>query len=941
MTDEALLPGSRWWRFDFHNHTPASDDYETSERSSVTPRAWLLAYMQAGVNAVAVTDHNTADWVEPLQRALSELDDERPDGWRPLALYPGAEITASGGIHILALFAPGTPRRVLDGLLHGALTGLDAGKRNHELQCDQSVLDVVAAIHQKQGLAIAAHADCKRGLLYGTVLADGSFRPDEALRDRERAFAVLDAIELQDPVGPAAKHFANELKAMPIVAGSDSPHRLATAGTRCSWVKMSRPDLAGLKLALLEPEGALCPAPLGAARPRLGGAQWIRSLRIENLQLRQVRPLQLDFSPAYNAVIGGRGSGKSTVVECLRLSLGREQEVRALGDKALERNLEAFRALYVDKRSGGMMKVGSRLEAVVEPEQGEQLRYTWVRGAKDAALTVQRLEGNTWVETRLDENRARAQFPVRIYSQKQVLAMADEPQALLDLIDAGISGAKLAWQAAFEHAREELLKARQQLRLLQAELTKKPALELERRQADRKALVFKHANFGPLLQSFQRASQQQRAMDDFLNLLERDVAGLADALQAVALLHETDFTTFKAETPAEEAARQAALMLRDQLALRRDAMAHELQVMQQQLQEGQRSIRSSPWHEQAQAHVQKYQVEMEKLKAEGVSSAQEAAAAVTAVDRLAKQLAGLAELEARLPAAEAAVRLAEQKLTEQRLRLTALREEQIRRVVEADDSLRIKLRSMAHGEAAVDELRQILALGGTERWADVWQAAEDAGGEPKGFLRDATKEDSATDVGVRLQEMKWALEAGDKQVLDTTLHGMLEKRLKQLKPEDFDRLAGWFPQDEVSLEYRPGRGQSYKNIAQASAGQRAAAMLSFLLAQGEEPLLLDQPEDDLDNALVSELVVQRIREGKKQRQLIVVTHNANVVVNGDAELVMHMGFRSGSIDLLESGGLQEPQVRQSVCDVMEGGRKAFEQRYKRILEDLDKVAGRA
>ena len=188
--------------------------------------------------------------------------------------------------------------------------------------------------------------------------------------------------------------------------------------------------------------------------------------------------------------------------------------------------------------------------------------------------------------------------------------------------------------------------------------------------------------------------------------------------------------------------------------------------------------------------------------------------------------------------------------------------------------------------------------------------------------------------------MKWALEAGDKQVLDTTLHGMLERRLKQLKPEDFDRLAGWFPQDEVSLEYRPGRGQSYKNIAQASAGQRAAAMLSFLLAQGEEPLLLDQPEDDLDNALVSELVVQRIREGKKQRQLIVVTHNANVVVNGDAELVLHMGFRSGSIDLLESGGLQEPQVRQSICDVMEGGRKAFEQRYKRILEDLDKVTGR-
>jgi ABC-type dipeptide/oligopeptide/nickel transport system ATPase component len=753
--------------------------------------------------------------------------------------------------------------------------------------------------------------------------------------------AVLDAIELQDPVGPAAKHFANQLKAMPIVAGSDSPHRLATAGTRCSWVKMSRPDLAGLKLALLESEGALCPAPFGVAPPRLGGAQWIRSLRIENLQLRQVRPLQLDFSPAYNAVIGGRGSGKSTVVECLRMSLGREQEVRALEDDGLIRNLEKFRSIYIDRKNGGMMRRDSCLTAEVEKAHGERLRYTWTRDSKDVAnLTVQRLEGNSWVETGLDEAQARAQFPVRIYSQKQVLAMADKPQALLDLIDAGIADTKRGWEAEFARARDELLKARHQLRLLQAELTKKPALELERRQADRKALVFKHANFGPLLQNFQRASQQQRAMDDFLNLLERDVAALADALQAVAPLHETDFTTFKAETPGEEAAQQAALALRDQLAQRRDAMARELEAMQQQLLEGQRSIRSSPWHEQAQAHIQKYQEEMEKLKAEGVSSAQEAAAAVTAVDRLAKQLAGLAELEARLPAAEAAVRSAEQRLTEQRQRLTALREEQIRRVVEADDSLRITLRSMAYGEAAVDELRQILALGDKDKWANLWEAPDHAGGEPSGFLHDATRGGRASDVGTRLLDMKHALEAADKKVLDTTLHGTLEKRLKQLKPEDFDRLASWFPQDEVSLEYRPGRGQSYKNIAQASAGQRAAAMLSFLLAQGEEPLLLDQPEDDLDNALVSELVVQRIREGKKQRQLIVVTHNANVVVNGDAELVLHMGFRSGSIDLLESGGLQEPQVRQSVCDVMEGGRKAFEQRYKRILEDLDKVTGR-
>ena len=940
MTDEAPIPGSRWWRFDFHNHTPASSDFFIGERDSLSARDWLLAYMRAGVDAVSITDHNTADWTERLNLALTALDAEKPESWRPLVLFPGAEITASGGIHILAIFGPGTPKQTLDGLIHGKLSGWPAKAPNHEQQCAQSVLDVVAAIHEAGGLAIAAHADKERGLLQGSVSAQGLFEPSLSGRDVRGALAVLDAVELQDAAGPSATHFVKELAMLPVVAGSDAPHRTSNAGRRCTWVKMSRPDLAGLKLALLGADGALWPAPIGAPAPSLGGACWIRSLRIENLQLRQHEPLQLRFSPAYNAVIGGRGSGKSTMVECLRLALGRDQEVRDLGNDGLKRNLDAFRALYVDKRSGGMMRVGSRLVAEVQKEHGETLRYSWVRGHKDVStLTVQRLEGDAWTETHLDEAQARAQFPVRIYSQKQVLAMADEPQALLDLIDGGIGDAIRAWESDFARARDALLQARRQYRALRAELAKKPALELEHRQADRKALVFKHANFGPLLQNYQRASQQRRAMDDFVGLLERDVAGLNEALQAVAELHQTAFTGFDAQTPAEQEAQQTALVLRDQLAARRDAMARELHAMQRLLHDGSGALRSGAWHQQAQAHLQSYEAEMAKLKAEGISSAQEAAAAVTAVDRLTKQLAALVEMEARLPAAEAAAITAEQRLAEQRQRLTVLRNEQVQRVVQADDSLRIKLRSMAHGEAAVDTLRQILALGDKDKWADLWQAPEDAGGEPKGFLFDATREDSATDIATRLSEMKRALEAADKKVLNTTVHGALEKRLKQLTSEDLDRLAGWFPEDEVSLEYRPARGQSYKNIMQASAGQRAAAMLSFLLAQGDEPLLLDQPEDDLDNALVSELVVQRIREGKKQRQLIVVTHNANVVVNGDAELVLHMGFRRGSIDLLEAGGLQETQVRQSICDVMEGGRKAFEQRYKRILEDFDKVTG--
>jgi len=156
--------------------------------------------------------------------------------------------------------------------------------------------------------------------------------------------------------------------------------------------------------------------------------------------------------------------------------------------------------------------------------------------------------------------------------------------------------------------------------------------------------------------------------------------------------------------------------------------------------------------------------------------------------------------------------------------------------------------------------------------------------------------------------------------------------------EFLDRLLTWFPDDALRVEYsRSGSGSEFAPIAQASAGQRAAAMLAFLLAHGDEPLVLDQPEDDLDNHLIYDLVVRQIRENKLRRQIITVTHNPNIVVNGDAEMVHALDFVGGQCRIVKSGSLQDLEVRDEVCRVMEGGREAFERRYRRIASSLSDV----
>jgi len=86
--------GARWWRFDFHTHTPASQDYgkgpDQALERGVEPRDWLLGFMRAGIDCVAVTDHNSGEWIDRLKAALAELAAEPCRGFRPLWLFPSS-----------------------------------------------------------------------------------------------------------------------------------------------------------------------------------------------------------------------------------------------------------------------------------------------------------------------------------------------------------------------------------------------------------------------------------------------------------------------------------------------------------------------------------------------------------------------------------------------------------------------------------------------------------------------------------------------------------------------------------------------------------------------------------------------------------------------------------------------------------------------------------
>ena len=83
---ENIIHGAKWWKFDFHNHTPKSNDFGKGDAAhmAITPENWLLMYMTAGIDCVAITDHNSGEWIDTLKAALTAMDnsDPKPIGYR-------------------------------------------------------------------------------------------------------------------------------------------------------------------------------------------------------------------------------------------------------------------------------------------------------------------------------------------------------------------------------------------------------------------------------------------------------------------------------------------------------------------------------------------------------------------------------------------------------------------------------------------------------------------------------------------------------------------------------------------------------------------------------------------------------------------------------------------------------------------------------------------
>lgn len=905
--------GSRWWKFDFHAHSPASTgDYgKGPDRETLcqqSPREWLLDYMRAGIDCVAVTDHNSGTWIDKLRDALGDLESEEPEGFRQIHLFPGVEISVNEGVHLLAILGCDKTTSDIDSLLGAA--GFLGTKGSCDAVTSKPFAEVAGAIEAAGGIAIPAHVDHDKGL----------FKLEGKTLEQALDCGYVFALEVVDSASQKPALYTDKKLDWAEVLGSDAHHppggtALRFAGSHFTWVKMGSPGVEGLRLALLDGPLSVLRSDQKPDDPNEHAPLVIESIEIANARYMgraAAAPFTLKLNPWLNAIVGGRGTGKSTVVEFLRLALRRDKELPA----GLTEEFKKYASVYANREDGGLLTAEATIR-VVYRKNGSRFRIQW-----SPAGDLDSIEEEVDEAWRRAEGDVQQRFPVRMYSQKQVFHLANTPRALLGIVGEAPEVDRRSWNARWTEEEGRFLSLRAKAREIQAGLAEEPRLKGELDDVKRKLAIFEEAGHAGVLKEFQKRSRQQRAVE----VWEEGWANTGDRLRDIAsdlVPDPLDLTSFDLDAEEDAELRGRAESVRNQI----EKLGSELDALASQadgvIADWKTSRDGSAWQQSVATALTNHD-ELSKRLAE--EEAGDPAAYGEFVQRRQTLEQHLRELDGRKKQVEELRKQADtslERLLDIRQELTESRKTFLDQVLRDNRYVCIEVLPYGARETFKAELRRLLQRedGGFDK--DIDSLVEK--------LLSAGADGTAIEQALGQIKCHLCAIAGDRH--DPTLLGdqRFATHLQKLQPEVLDRIDLWFPEDSLDVQYSTtGDGRGFRLIQEGSPGQKTAALLAFLLSYGEEPLVLDQPEDDLDNHLIYELIVTQLREVKRHRQIIVVTHNPNIVVNGDAELVVALAVGGGKTQKECEGSLQEKQVRDTICEIMEGGRKAFEQRYRRI-----------
>ena len=877
---DSKFSGARWWRFDFHAHTPGSHDFRSGmdedNGGSVTPEYWLRKFMEAKIDCVAITDHNTGDWIDKLKDELENLIHDQPHWYRPLFLFPAVEISVVDGVHLLAIFGIDKTKSYIDGLL-GAV-GIMPGSNDHTAITKSPLNEVINTVHQQNGIAIPAHADTSKGL----------FRSIEGLSiEKIYENPNVTAIEVSDDHYQFPGSYRDHKMNWTRVRGSDMHDFSNDRFGKFTWVKMDSPSIEGLKLALIDGDASVNRDM--EANPNQHASFLIESFSVDSSKyIGRISPVEIEFSPFLNSIIGGRGSGKSSLLEFMRLVFRRKGEIPSA--------LEPDSRRYFDVGEDNLLLPDSRL-SIVYKKDGTRYRLNWQ--AQPDGPTLEMYEDG-WKPT---EGEISSLFPVNIYSQKQIYEMARQPRAVLKVVDRHPDVEFEESEIDRRNIIKEFKNRQVQLEELKELIADSNRMQGVANEIERQIEHIEKSGHKEVLENFRYRQQQKAILENVENEWKSVYESITDASEAMEPV-QIDEKSFSGDDDILREFKETE----SKLATIRQEFSGLSREIETAISDWETKKNKSEWLRMVEESENSYNALRAEMQQRDIDPMQYPLL-LSKRDQLTQHLEQISQHEEEVSRLEQEERRLIQRLKENRKNLTDKRKNFLDSVLKENQAVSISV----------------------EQFGETWEVVEKE-------IREILQADNRFDKDFERLKSEYQNNSGDKiSALKNSIFKCRENpdhakdvrfgnHVRNLPLESICDLKVWFPNDGIRITF----GEKNQRIEKGSPGQKTAALLSFILSYGKEPLILDQPEDDLDNELIYDLIVKHLRTIKNKRQLIIITHNANIVVNADSEMVFPLKVSGGKTEIEQTGSIQNFDTRDRICSILEGGAHAFAQRYRRI-----------
>ncbi len=867
-----VMKGLKFRKIDLHIHTPASKCFKDK---NVEADAIVKKSIELELDAIAITDHNSAEWIDVVK--------EKAKG-ASLVIFPGVEITTSEGLHIVALFDIDKSRADIENFL-GAIDITPDKYGATDAISSFNAQQVIEKIVERDGLAILAHIDGYKG-----AFKELSGNPRLKLFNE----AEYVAVECEGKNLPSDLKKEKGFKRIPtFFLASDNPdpedtkkHSIEGIGSKFSYFKMDVIDIEGLRQCFSDPKVRII---LADETPEYSYPQ-ILSLSASNGFLKDQH---LEFVPGLNCIIGGKGTGKSLAIEFLRFALAQSSSNATIMDDHTSK---------LEKQLG----TGQKVMVAFQLENGA--RYEVVRtydGCEDGEI-IGASECKNIETEEIYQGDIATLFPILAYSQLEVIKIAEREEAQLELID------KFIETAAFEEGIKDLSI---KLNLNDENLSKSilakeqvASLNFDINTVDAQIKIIDELLKNPIFTELKTLEKK----DIILNKNLSHVANIQTQIEST----KENINKLTFEEIDEEFTEDNEITGASDIALKTKALAiEELDGIVSEILPLSSSING--YISACQSHLEVKRREHEELllvKEIDKNIENKRRQLVKRMEKLVSEKAKYQSLVDEYEVLSSERQSLLNSLDKVREEYYNKRKEKYEELTErSHQKLKLEISHKANRSSFKDELKALLKGSKVRE-----QVIEQVVGAllPRDFIEliltrnideFTSRAGIAQEPSRKIIEKLWSIE--DLKDILKVQHAC-------------------YPEDSPSIRFQKEDGEYYP-LKELSVGQKCTALLIIALSEGEMPVMIDQPEDALDVASVWEDITLKLRGNKENRQFILTTHNSSVAVASDSDkfIVLEAGAQRGGVRA--TGAIDRNDVKKEVIEHLEGGDEPYLIRQKK------------